>query len=482
MRKLVKKLLIPILLGIALLYTSIGLTQTHQSASEIQKNINRIIASSDTNVNIGIQVQSVTDGRMIYRRNADRLFVPASNLKLFTAIAGLDYLKPNFQFRTQLLSAVYNSQRGVLESNLYVKFSGDPTLETKDLDDLIAQLAEKNIHIIAGNLIIDDTAFGKVHYGPGWMWDELNFDYSAPIGAIIIDQNSFRFRLTPGRKTGQPTQVVNVSNHPFALIINGVNTKIATKDECPLELEADKQNVYHLTGCLAPGGPPKNFAVSIKNTRLYSQNVLTTLLEKHHIKLIGKVQFSQVPKNAIPLATHNSQPLNEMIIPMLKDSDNLIANAIYKKLGETYYNKPGTWENSSRALQEILINGTKIDFKKTSIVDGAGLSRYNLVTPEQMEKLLFFAYRNPAIRPDLLAALPIGGIDGSLEGRLRDISVRGKIHAKTGTMKSVSALAGYINTHHHETLAFVIIVNEFLGSAHKYRVLEDKIVTFLANT
>jgi len=170
-----------------------------------------------------------------------------------------------------------------------------------------------------------------------------------------------------------------------------------------------------------------------------------------------------------------------LVKTMLKKSDNLIADSLFKTLGAIYYKQTGTWENSSKAMQQILANKTNIDFSKALIYDGAGLSRYTLVSPQQFSLLLSAAYHDPVLADIFIAALPIAGIDGTLKYRMGKGSTLGNIHAKTGSLANTSALSGYLQTSHHEVLAFAIIINRFTGTMHKYHLLQDKICQFLAS-
>ena len=201
-------------------------------------------------------------------------------------------------------------------------------------------------------------------------------------------------------------------------------------------------------------------------------------LQDKGITYPGTIRARKAPTDDVVLAEHRSPPLSMVLKEMLKKSDNLTADSLLKKIGEVYYKEPGTWQNGLFALRKIL-KPTKIDFKHNLINDGAGLSRYNLIAPRQLTQLLYYAYHHPTIRAVLLQDLPIGGKDGTLIDRLRPTANGEHVHAKTGSMSGVCALAGYVMTRHHVTLTFAIMANGFVGKDLPIIHLEDRICELL---
>jgi D-alanyl-D-alanine carboxypeptidase/D-alanyl-D-alanine-endopeptidase (penicillin-binding protein 4) len=178
------------------------------------------------------------------------------------------------------------------------------------------------------------------------------------------------------------------------------------------------------------------------------------------------------------ISYHSSKPLADLVTEMLKKSDNIIAGALFKKVGQIYTRKPGSWENGSYAVSQILARAAGVNISGMRVLDGSGLSPSNLVTPSQLMQVLSFAYRHEPTSDAFWDALPIAGVDGTLKHRLGNIAR--KARAKTGTISGVVSLAGYVTTSDKEMLAFVIMVNGNKGMTWKYRDLEDKIVTALS--
>ena len=450
------------------------------NAAYMQQGIEQIIRHYDQSISIGIQVREAPNGQVLYQKNADKLFIPASTIKIFTAAAALSYLGNDFKFQTKLLAPTPSINRNTLNSDVYFYFDGDPTLTRQNLNNLVAALARFGVHTINGNLYIDDSVFDQSLSGPGWMWDERNFCYGAPTSAISLDKNCFPVQITAAKQANRSAYITTRENNSFINILNNVTTKRISYDDCPLELRAGNDNSYYFTGCLRPNIPTISFLVAVRNVRLFTKDVLLQQLANNNIKLTGSVKFARAPTNTklTLLAIHESAPLKVLVKTMLKKSDNLIADALFKKVGNVYFHKTATWRNSAKAVAAILQN-TGINFRKMKMVDGSGLSRYDLTTPAQLVSVLRFAYNNPNIRSTFFWALPISGMDGTMKYRLGGSLLR-RVHAKTGNMASVSSLAGYIQTSSGHILAFAIELNDFVVKPHQYHKLQDDICKFLA--
>ncbi len=430
--------------------------------------------------NIGVIVTSMKTGRTLYSRNSDRLYTPASVQKLFTAAAALEYLKPNFTFKTGFYTRGKISG-GVLHGDLYIKFAGDPTLKLADLSRMMDELHAMSIDRIAGKVYVDNYAYTSIPYPPGWIWDDLSYSYAAPMNAIILNHNKFAVTFTPAERLGQAPHISTHLPNGIVQFVNTMQTTKAYSKACPITIYSDMENHYHVAGCLNYHFGKQGRSLAVRNVLRFAQIEVASMLRARGIDFQGAIGRKKTPRYSTPLVMHASLPLHVILRHMLKKSDNLYTNAIFKKIGETFYASPGSWQNSLHALKSILSIQTGIDFKHNQLEDGAGLSRYNLITPHQLTQLLFYIYHNKVVMPALYAALPIAGVDGTLEGRMLKEARARRVHAKTGSMTGVSTLAGYVITRHHGTLAFAIMINDFVGSLGPYRHLEDKIVESLAH-
>ncbi len=445
-------------------------------ASELTDAIDRILKSYGKNLNIGIRIQDMADGNIAYEVNPNRLLTPASTFKLFTSVASLLYFGPSYRFLTHVSTDAKNIQQGMIKGNLYFKFSGDPSLTYNDLENMVIGLSERGITTVQGNIYLDDTAFKKSNIGLGWMSKDLARCYSAPVNAMNLDHNCLSFKLKPANQIGHIADIEPKQLSIFTPIQNNVVTKGNGTRSCGVRISSNNKNIYTLKGCVNDKSRGQKIEIAISDVDRYVTDMLAFALHQHRIRVTGHIgDIAKVKKKNRIIVRHYSAPLWQLNGKMIKNSDNLYAESFLKNLGAHYFKTRGDWDNGAQALSRILKDMAHVNMATARLVGGSGLSRYALVTPKQMSELLYFAYRNFFIEPELMMALPIAGQDGTLQRRLKDSVVLGKIRAKTGTMVGVSSLSGYVFTNKKHLLSFVIIVNGFSDSVRRYTQLEDDI-------
>ena len=441
--------------------------------------LNRIISSTDTgNADIGVHVKSLKSGQTLYVRNIHQALTPASIMKILTAEAALLYLGPNYRFSTQLLTDAKGVKDGVLQGNLYIVLSGDPSLIFPDLVELMMSLQSQGISVISGNVYIDNTAYDQKFYGPGWGGKDKNYCYGAPISASIINHNCLPLSMQPSRVAGRKATVITSPVHFYPGIKNSVVTKSRSRD-CSLHMKTNLNSSISLDGCLSKNNEGWGVNYVVTDIPEYNRTLFKSLLRKLRIDVYGTVTFGSAKRTLSLIATHHSEPLPEIIRDMLKKSDNVIAGALFKKLGQIHSGSPGSWENGSIAVSRILSKQAGVQTSGMRLLDGSGLSVNNLATPAQFMQVLQFAYGNSKTRDYFIESLPISGVDGTLKRRM--LNITRKIRAKTGTISGVASLAGYATSYNKDTLAFVIIVNGHKGLNWRYKSMEDKIATALTH-
>lgn len=440
--------------------------------NQLRDQLNTIIQSANVNADIGVYVKSMQHGDALFTRNIHQSLTPASTMKVLTAEAALIYLGPNYRFATQLLTDAKTVKNGILQGNLYVVFSGDPTLTFSDLAELLLALRDEQINAIAGNVYIDNTAYDQSFYGPGWLRQDKNNSYGAPISASIVNHNVLTNRVPQQRLTQ-----VKTSSKYFNRRTRRTPALSRVRNSCSLRLANASGGTISIDGCMPRGGGYTS-AVSNVVTDIpeYNRALFKALLRRLNVSVFGSVTFKTAPENLSMIGSHNSEPLRVLITDMLKKSDNVIAGALFKKLGQLYSREPGSWSNGSLAVSQILARNAGVGISGLRILDGSGLSPDNLATPAQMMQVLDFAYHNTPISEDFITALPIAGVDGTLKHRMWNIAR--KVRAKTGTISGVVSLAGYAQAP-DEPLAFVIMINGTRGNGWRYKEMEDKIVTAL---
>lgn len=441
--------------------------------------ISSILQAIDGNAAVGVNIRSMKYGDTLFTKNDHRLFTPASIIKILTAEAALLYLGSEYKFPTTLLTDAEHMQNGVINGNVYLVQSGDPSLTYYDLTDLMVTLKSQQIRGINGSVFIDNTAYDENIFGPGWALSDKQSCYGAPISASIVNRNCLSFKVVPAKNPGQLANIIQSPRYYYGDIQNTIVTKKPGTRSCYIQMNNGSGDAISVGGCMPKGREPWGVSSVVSDIMQYNKSMVHNLFSRYGISVQGSIDAGEANRNLLTIAVHHSKPLHTLVNEMLKKSDNIIAGSLLKKMGEFYSKKPGSWENGGAAIKQILAKKASMDASDLTIVDGSGLSRDNKVKPSQMMQVLDFAYHNYGTNYEFISALPIAGRDGTLKNRLHNVAT--KVRAKTGTMSGVVALAGYAISKDKEALAFVIIINGQNGMGWKYREIEDRIVTALTN-
>lgn len=437
--------------------------------------LEQIVSDMSRRASAGILVRSLKSGQVLYAKNADQFFAPASNMKVVTAFAGLKFLGLGFVYRTRLLTdaPTVTPVNGVLQGNLYLKYDGDPSLEFSDLKTVFDALTAQGIQRIQGNLYVDTSRYDHVGISPGTEDHDLGYCYGAPVTASILNRNCVTVKLYSGN-LGAPARLA----FPYDVSLPVTNNVVTGNNSCHLSVQHTAQGHYILNGCIPRRQTGMELTMTIPGDAQYGEEAAVKLLSQTGIQVLGTTLPTKPDAQLMLIAQHESKPLSDLVVEMMKKSDNLIANALFKSIGAAYNKQSASWENSSAAVRAILQkNG--VDTRGMVIVDGSGLSRNNQVSPTQLVQILTAAYKDPAISSLYEEALPVGGLSGTLKHRLGSRDIIGKVKAKTGSMHGVSSLSGYVEAHDGEVLVFSIIVNDFAGGLYPYRAMEDNVCRVL---
>ncbi|MFI4919256.1 MAG: D-alanyl-D-alanine carboxypeptidase/D-alanyl-D-alanine-endopeptidase [Legionellales bacterium] len=452
-----------------------SVSATAVGQNDVDKLINRI----NPNANLGIVVADLTSGETLYSRNAGRLFIPASNMKLFSEAAALMALGPDYRFKNQLSTSAGHIQQGVLNGNLYIHLSGDPSFSRNELRSLLASLKAWNVTAIQGKVLIDSSLAAVPVYPPGWLTADFSYSYGAPIAPLMVDSNRLIVTVNPGAKADDAA-VVEVDDDGGSILINNQAKTKANAKGCGVGLSLDKDNKLTVSGCVGVGQWAVQQRMPIKNPLVYAQGIIKSELAKANIQFNGPVQLGKAPAGSLLLATEYSKPISQLMADTLKPSDNLYADSLYLHAAANIKGAPVNWNDAQPVVKDFLQKQTGIDLKSAVFTDGSGLSRYNMVTPEQTISLLKFLYQRFPLSYEYISALPISGRDGTLQKRFRTPSQQGFVRAKTGTMTGMNSLSGYLYTANGHTLAFAMFINRLPGgkASGPGRPLLDALTTY----
>lgn len=435
---------------------------TVSSNASVSGGIESLINRLNPHVNLGIVVYDLTSGQTLYQRNATHLFIPASNMKLYSEAAALMVLGPDYQFKNQLSTNARQLQQGILKGNLYLHLSGDPSFSRDNLKHLIYKLKELNISGIDGNVIIDSQLSSVDPYPPGWLKSDLSYSYGAPIAPLMLDSNRLTVTVNPGARVGDPA-IVEADDAGAGIVVKNQAVTKANEKGCGVGFSLDQENNLIVRGCVGMNQWAVQQRLAIKNPLMYAQGMVRSQLAIAGIRLGGQVELGKAPKGAMLLATEHSRPLSQLMADTLKPSDNLYADSLYLHAALKLNGTPLNWKEAQPVVKNFLQQQTNIDLKNAVFTDGSGLSRYNLVTPAQTAALLKFLYQRFPLSYEYISALPISGRDGTLQKRFRAANQQGFIRAKTGTMTGMNSLSGYLYTANGHTLAFAMFINRLPG-------------------
>ena len=425
-----------------------------------------------------VKVFSPSTGETLYEKNSDLLVRPASNMKLLTSALGLHVLGPQYQFKTSIgWDSV--SVDSVIPGDLYLKGYGNPDLSTRDLDSMATRLAAMGIKSIGGNIVADASFLDSLQWGTGWMWDDEPAPYQAYVSGLSINKNCIRVTVTPD-STGNS---VLVSTDPETDYVHVISTATIAVDSVLNRLSVarpitEPPNTIVVTGEVMGNARPYRDQITVLWPELYAGQLLKERLALAGISVTGGVARGRLPAGAREHIWH-VWGMDSMVINLNKVSDNLSAEMVLKTSAAALDSPPGSSRSGVWAVNRFLAS-CGIDTTNHAMVDGSGLSHYNLLRVNLLVDLLTAMYANTDVFPLYYTSLPIGGVDGTLERRMLGTLAEGNVHAKTGSISGVSSLSGYVTTRDGEMLIFGMTMQDFILPSRAYRDAQDKICGILA--
>ncbi len=416
-----------------------------------------------TGTQVSYIVQDVKSNKIIVEDQAKILRLPASTQKVLTATAAKLYLGDNFKYKTKIEGKKSNIVHGVYHGDLRFQFVGDPILLRRDIKNMLLTLRKQGIKKIKGNVYLNSSHFDGYQWSNGEAWNDLGICFASPSNAIIVNKNCVKGNLSLASKKAKKARLYIPSYDPVNITsdVDVVSKKQRLKRFCDLELTRNSHNNYHLHGCIVLKNKPLGLSFAVNDPFVYTKKIIAAELGNVGIKLKGKIKLEKTPFSAngmSVLASHESPSLKKLLHLMLKESDNLVADSLFKTLGSAYYKRPGNFRNGAKALKKIL-KDHGIDVENSYIADGSGLSRHNLISAKVLMSVLHYDYQHDD-KLKLLEDFPIAVVDGTLKdlGGVQRPEFKGKIIAKTGGMDGVANILGIAKTPYGVRF-FVVIIN-----------------------
>lgn len=365
--------------------------------------------------------------------NAKQLMPPASTLKVVTALAAkLHWPENEFRFSTELLQQ---------DQDYVLRFSGDPSLLRKDLEKLLRPLKGKRIQ---GDLILDDSIFTGYTRGVGWPWDVLGVCYAAPVSAVSLEGNCVQASINTNQDGSSRIYVPSFQPIEVTGNVQSVSKEKQEQSFCDLELITAPDNRYILSGCLQNRAKPLPLKFALQSPELYVEKVIEQIFKGWNTKVEGDIRVGKALRSAKSITNHQSAPIDELLQTMLRDSNNLYADAITKRLGHEVFAVSGSFESGTAALKLLLKEKASIDLTNAVLEDGSGLSRNNRIQASSMMQVMDYIHSHDE-KLGLIALLPTAGENGTLKYRpsMRKEPIKGSIHGKSGSLFGTHNMVGY---------------------------------------
>ena len=422
--------------------------------------MDNLIKNSELNQTstIAISVRRVDSGSIVYQSNEKKLLHPASTLKLFTTFASLENLGYDYEFKTQF----YKSG-----NDLYIKLGADPLLTSSQLNAAFKILQNQG-NTSFKNLYFDDSIIDKKEFSQGWMWDDDISPYTPKVSSYNLDGNVIGVNLTPS-KDGMMS-LSTKSKYPMSVI-----SYIKSDDKIDY-LDMNRYNwispdVVEVYGVV---NKTKSFDIPISSMRKYFIYNVEQALDNSKIQIAStKFASKLAPKNA-ELLTEISNPIEKTIIPILQNSNNLMAETIYKVAASKKYTATGTDVLAGVMFNEFY-NQNGIETDSIVIKDGCGVSRNNLFSADWMSNALakLFKHNDFARFKENMAQAG----DGTLSKRLYDL--RGEVWLKTGSLSNISSISGYVKSLDGHTYAIAVLIQNFSQKQSDIKQFEDEIIKII---
>ncbi|MCX7625980.1 MAG: D-alanyl-D-alanine carboxypeptidase/D-alanyl-D-alanine-endopeptidase [Candidatus Sumerlaeaceae bacterium] len=432
------------------------------------------------NAQWGVMILDLDTSEVLYQRQADKAFMPASNLKLYTTAVALKTLGNNYRFETKIYINGPIQKNGTLGGDIIVVGSGDPSISGRYNPDLpttgiLRQWANAiraaGIRRIEGAIIGDDDCFDDRPRAGTWQLDYYQEWYAAESSGLAINENCWDVTLTPAKAIGEKARLHVLLPTKYVTFRNEVVTTAPTgQPEADLDIEIQRpldNNIVTLRGAIPADHAPYKLWGSVHNGTLWSVTLLREELERQGVRVSGgALDIDSLPDKQKRLRrdtwrliyTHVSPPLWQLVAIVNKPSQNFYADQLLKTLGFVKYGQ-GSFEGGERVVREFL-GSAGIDTTSLRMADGSGLSRQNLVDPQMTVRLLAFMAWQPEGKA-FYESLPIAGVDGTLRKRMKGTPAEGKVHAKTGYIGRVRCLSGYATTRDRHPVAFSMMVNNY---------------------
>lgn len=408
---------------------------------------------------VSVIVRDVASGDSLVELNAGLPRAPASTMKLLPTWAALDLLGPAYTWKTRVWADA-PVIKGVLKGNLYLQGGGDPLLTIERWWRFISELRQTGLRVIEGDIIIDQTRFAANHDRPEDFDGKFWRTYNVLPDALLVNWQSSDFTIRPS----DDGEGIDIGIQPYPDGLRVDNRVQLTTGRC---VGRDRRVGYTIaptdpgrvivTGRLATSCGPQTRRLAVMEPAQYAYGTFVTLWRELGGEFRGGMLRAPTPPTARLLLTQESQPLGEIVRVTNKYSSNMMARSLVLAIAAEKSGTPATTAAGEDAIRDWL-KSRGLDFPELVIGNGSGLSRDARISADSMARMLIGAWKS-RFAPEFLTSLSLGGLDGTLEKRFRSVNDPSRIRMKTGSLRDVSSIAGYVSGDSGKTYAVVIFVN-----------------------
>ena len=426
--------------------------------------------------NYSIHIQEVDSPTPLVEWHSHTKRSPASVIKLLTTYASLLELGFDYRWETKFYHTG-SLKHGKLKGDLIVKASGDPTLKTSDVDTIVSELKARGIRSVSGNIIIDRTLFNVSTRNNSGFDNNIYSPYNAMPDAMMFNERKSTICVTPRGRSVRISKDVPDKSYKIVNKLRVVNGSCRGSRSWPrLRI---KKNTMILSGKISKHCSNRKICKVVTKPYYSFYYTLRAKMRKRGIKVSGKMKLKRMPRKASYLFSHFSTTLEEIISKTAKKSNNLYARQLLLTLGAVRISAPSTLFKGRTAVEKILNQYDILEKGKTYIDNGSGLSRRSRLTAQSLANLLLHGYRTYGQR--WMDTLSIAGIDGTIHNRFKHSTVFGRAWMKTGTIKRVANISGYVEGISGQRYVVVVLVNDKY-SARYGRRLANKVIKWVADT
>ncbi len=469
-----------------------------QTLDELRAKIrNRMLSPEVARGRVGIKITSLSSGKIIFESDAEKYFIPASNMKNFTVAAALEKLGPDFRFVTSVLATAKPDAAGIIKGNLRIFGRGDISISTafnngdyyKGIDNLVDKITAAGVKRIEGDLIGDESYFKGFAVPYTWEWDDLQWYDGAEVSALPVNNNAVDLVVKPGTASGSPCVVTVLPQTPLMPVVNTCTTSTTSQPRTLKVFKPLGRNTLEISGTMPSNDRGFTGYIAVSHPAEMFMELLKARLALKNISMTGKIRVET--KHAAPvsetmeIATLESPPFSVIAAQTMKPSQNMFTETILWTLAEKIRRTSSAFSSEENAtLGKIVVRNflDEIGIPRDAILqyDGSGMSRHDQVTPSAIVTLYTYMAKQSKNAQVWRDSLTVGGVDGTLSRRFTGTSAAGNMRGKTGTLDQVSALSGYLTTAGGEQIVISIIVNGVAETRERTSLI-DNIVVSLAN-